>query len=177
MANQAKKMGARVTLLLGPIGEVVISKGIRVLRFHFFAELFYLLKKELTSKRYDAVIHSAAVSDYQPRIAFKHKLRSGIRSLGLEFSPTFRIVDKIKKMSPATFLVAFKLEFGLSKEGLIIEAKKLMKRSRSNLIVANTFHNNQYRAYILDKEKIKAGPFFSKQNLAKRLIRTIGENL
>ena len=52
IAKCAKKLGANVTLLLGP-GRVGISKGfngIRVIRFHYFQDLFKLCKKEISSK-------------------------------------------------------------------------------------------------------------------------------
>jgi len=176
LAEEARKLSAEVTLLLGPVGELKTEKGIRILRFNYFSELYSLIRKELSGKKYDAVIHSAAVSDYQPKISFKHKIKSGAKVLGLELSPTLRIVDKIKKISPATFLVAFKLEFGLTKNKLIAEARQLLKRSRADLVVANTFDKNRYRAYIFNGEVIK-GPLLNKRNLAKKLIHDLGESL
>ena len=177
LANQARKLGARVTLLVGPVGAISVAKGIRVLRFIFFDELFSIVKRELLNKKYDIVIHSAAVSDYQPKSAFKHKLKSGISNWGLELSPTLRIVDRIKEFSPHTLLVAFKLEFGLSKNQLIGEAQRLLKRANADLAVANTFEQNRYSASVIDRKGTVLARAYSKPKLAQRLLQTIKDKL
>jgi phosphopantothenoylcysteine synthetase/decarboxylase len=177
LAEQAKRLGAKVTLLAGPVGAIKVSKGIRILRFNFFDELFSLLRKELKSQSYDCVVHSAAVSDYRPKITFKHKLKSGKRNLGLELSPTLRIVDKIKKLSPAVFLVAFKLELGLSGDRLVKEAGKLLKRAGADLVIANTFAQNRYSAAIIDKAGKVAARASSKPGLVRKLVQTIEDKL
>lgn len=177
LANYAKKMGAGVTLLLGPVGDIAVTKGVKVIRFNLFAELFSQLKKELTKDKYDIVIHSAAVSDYRPKITFVHKLKSGKRNLGLELSPTLRIVDRIKKIKPKVFLVAFKLEFGLNKTKLIKEALQLLRRARADLVVANTFSEKQYSALLIDKDGSILARANSKLALSLKLLKTIKDCL
>lgn len=177
LANYAKKMGAGVTLLLGPVGDMAVASGIKVVRFNLFSELFSQLKKELTKNKYDIVIHSAAVSDYRPKITFGHKLKSGKRNLGLELSPTLRIVDRIKKIKPKVFLVAFKLEFGLTRAELIKEALQLLRRTRANLVVANTFSKKQYSALLIDKDGLILAKANSKLALSLKLLKTIKDLL
>lgn len=173
LANESLKSGAKVTLAVGPIGAITVSKGIRILHFKYFAELFRVIRQELLSKKYDIVIHSAAVSDYQPKNAFRHKLKSGISNLGLELSPTLRIVDRIKKFSPRILLVAFKLEFGLNKNKLIREAQRLSRRANADLVVANTFGQDSYSAWVIDRNGMVIGKAGSKLRLAQRLLQII----
>ena len=64
LTTQFKKEGARITLLEGPVEKPFLSKGVRVVRFKFYDELLALLKQEL-DKKYDIILHAAAVADYQ----------------------------------------------------------------------------------------------------------------
>ncbi|MCX5706087.1 MAG: bifunctional phosphopantothenoylcysteine decarboxylase/phosphopantothenate--cysteine ligase CoaBC, partial [Candidatus Omnitrophica bacterium] len=76
LANKLKDSGAKVTLLLGLVNNCVLKKNIRVLNVRFFDELKRLIENELKVREYDLVIHSAAVSDYQPLNIYKQKIRS-----------------------------------------------------------------------------------------------------
>ncbi|HQO38768.1 MAG TPA: phosphopantothenoylcysteine decarboxylase, partial [Candidatus Omnitrophota bacterium] len=62
LAYACAQAGARVTLLLGPGESPAPDRRICVRRFRFFEELDRSLRSELR-KKYDAVVHSAAVSD------------------------------------------------------------------------------------------------------------------
>lgn len=177
LAKRAKAAGAEVTLLLGPIGEVAPIKGVRILRFNYFDDLASLMDKELSGGGYRVVIHSAAVSDYRPKSVFKGKLGSGKKNLAIPVSPTPRIIDRIKRISPRALLVGFKLEFGLSKSKLIAEALRLSGRANADLVVANSFAKNRYSALIVDKYGEVLSRFSSKVKLAQGIIRIIKERL
>jgi phosphopantothenoylcysteine synthetase/decarboxylase len=190
LSKEAKNHGARVSLLLGPVDDCCLDKSIRILHFKFFDELRKKLIEELSTKRYDAVIHSAAVSDYRPKKIFKNKINSDLRKFNLKLVPTPKLVDLIKKIDGSVLAVAFKFEphikvnpaprskrrdftrCGVNR--LISRAKTLLRRCEMDLVVANSIVNGRYRAYILSKDKI-TGPIPSKNNLAKELIKNIGE--
>jgi phosphopantothenoylcysteine decarboxylase/phosphopantothenate--cysteine ligase len=176
LAKELQKLGAKVTLLLGPVEAYGLDKNIKLIRFKFFDELKGLIKKELKSKKYDIFIHSAAVSDYRSSKIYPEKLKSGIKNLKLSLLPTEKLIDSIKKIAPYIFLVGFKLETDLSSKALINKTKNLIKRAKLDLAVANTIYNNQYKAFILDDKKAK-GPFLNKKEMAKQLIKLIGEKL
>jgi len=169
LAEELEKQGARVTLLLGPANVSGLSKKIKLLRFTFFAELKNTVIKELRNHKYDCLIHSAAVSDYQPDKTLKTKVSSDKISWRINLVPTLKIIDLIRKTDPKLFLVGFKFEPNAKKTELLKAADNFMRRSGSNLAVANTLlKNNKYLAYITDGTKIK-GPFKTKKKLSRGL--------
>ncbi len=176
LAEKLLKLGAKVTLLLGPVESCCLDKKINLIRFTFFAELRRIIAKELISKKYDIVIHSAAVADYKPKESFKQKLKSGIRQWNLRLVPTPKVIDSIKKMDQDLFLVGFKLEPKATRKILIDRTVSLIKRARLDLAVANSIHKNRYRAYIVNKKQIY-GPMSNKKDMATGLIRLIAEQL
>src|SRR3989338_3008566 len=113
----------------------------KIIKFHFFDELAQLLTTEL-KKHYHIVSHAAAVSDYRPLQAFHHKISSDFSQLKLTLVPTEKLIEKIKKMSPASFLVGFKLEPQSKKNMLLAKSRNLFKKSHCDLVVANQVTKN-----------------------------------
>ena len=169
-------LGAKVTLILGPAESCCLDKRINLIRFNFFTELRQILSKELRSGRYTVVVHSAAVSDYQPKKLYGGKVRSDLKTWKLDLLPTPKIIKEIKNINPSIFLVGFKFGPGLSKVKLIREAKKLIAHSKADLVVANSICGSNYNAYIVSEYDIK-GPFSSKSAMAKELAIQTGEAL
>lgn len=179
MAKKAKNMGANVTVFCGP-GRTRIEKerNLNVLYFKYFDDLYGLMKKEIASGKYDAVIHSAAVPDYVPEKVFDGKIKSGNGSLTIKLKPTFKIIDYVKKWDPSTYLVKFKLEVGLKENKLINVAKKSMTDSKADLIVANDLKEmkkNKHEAFIIDPDIIKK--VSTKESLASELFKIVSKNL
>lgn len=172
MAEDLAKKGARVTLILGPVENCCIDKRIKVIRFSFFKELNRLLKNELKKKRYDIVLHSAAVSDYRPAQERKNKLNSHNKKLTLILKQTPKMIDYLRKQSPGSFLIGFKFEPQASKRSLLKQARLLMRRAHLDLVVANSRVKNKYAAYLV-KAKNKYGPFLKKERLSRGLIGLI----
>ena len=180
IAKTAWQMGAKVTLLMGP-GRVDLQQpveGFRVIKFKYFEEILKLIKREVASKKYNVIIHSAAIADYAPVFLEKGKIKSGEENLVIKLKPTVKIIDLIKKIDPAIFLVKFKLEVGLTKKQLIDVAYKSMIFSKADLIVANDFKNisTEHVAFIIDNNKniIKCK---GKEIIAQKLLRKIAELL
>jgi len=155
IARALRRLGANVKLLLGPFELSSLDKT---------------LTNELKAKRYDIVIHSAAVSDYKAGNAFRGKIRSGIKDLKLTLVPTKKIINTIKIMSPDTRLVGFKFEPNASRAKLIRVARMLMRRSSCDLVVANTLGSRGYSAFIVDGNKV-FGPYSKKTELVSNLTR------
>lgn len=176
MAEELSKRGAKITLILGPVGNAGICPknhtDIKLIRFRFFDELKNILREEIKSGRYDVLIHTAAVSDYKPSSVYSKKIKSGIRGLKLILEPTSKIIDSIKKIAPGIFLVGFKFEPGAAKKELIRQAKRLILRSQSDLAVGNDISGHSYRAYIVSKQGVSAC-LRDKKQLAAELIQTI----
>ncbi len=154
LAKEAKRLGAKVTLLQGPIA---------------FAELRDKIKRELRFKKYDVIIHSAAVSDFRLLRKIKGKLDSG-RAYNLSLAPLPKISRDIKRLSRQAKLVIFKLEPGLSDKNLIRKAMLLQFKAEAQIVVANRL--NPYRAFIIN-QNAKAIPVRTKQELVKKLLKII----
>ena len=176
LAQRLERLGVKVTLLLGPVELCCFNNKIRLIRFRFFDELKNLIKRELTSKQYDIVIHSAAVSDYKPKSFYRRKVQSGIKQWSIDLVPTPKIIDMVKKIDPSLFLIGFKFEPKPNKAYLLNQAKVLLKHSGADLVVANTIYNTHYSAYIISPEKV-SGVFRSKNKLATALIKETKEAL
>lgn len=176
LAKEAKKQGAAVTLVLGPVSDCILGDSFKkLIRFKFFNELKDILRRELASKKYDIVIHCAAVADYQPRRIYKRKISSGRKRFTLALIPAPKLVDRIKKIDRSLFAAAFKFETEPEKGVLINKAKLLLKRANLDMVVANTISQGRYTAYIIDKKGRISGPILSKEGLAKKLLGQIGE--
>lgn len=178
LAELFNRYKAKVTLLLGAAcgKDYPINKNIKVIRFKFFDELNEIIEKNLSQKKFDIVIHSAAVSDYRPKKIYNTKIKSGLKKLTITFIPTVKIIKHIKRIAPFVLLVGFKFEVSVSKDKLIQSGKELIKQNNLDLAVANTSDNQGYKAYILNKIDYK-GPFTNKTKLINTLIREIGEHL
>ena len=176
LAQHFSRLGAKVTLLLGPVGPCSLNKRIKLLRFCFFDELKNSLERELSFFRYDAVIHAAAVSDYRIPGLYRRKIKSGIRGLRIKLVPTPKIINCIKRISPFSLAVGFKFEPQESKAVLLKEAKTLMRSSGTDIVVANTIKDKRYRAYLVSASGV-CGPFATKEGMGRALLRLIGKRL
>lgn len=173
LAEALQSCGAKVTLLLGPQEACCLNKKIRIISFKFFDELKKLIQQQLRLNKYDIVIHSAAVSDYRPSKIYAAKVGSSRKCWVIKLVPTPKLIDLIRKSGGSkVFAVGFKFETAAKKEFLINSARKLLKRSDLDLVVANTVRGSFYRAYIVGRRKI-VGPFFNKISLTKNLIELL----
>jgi phosphopantothenoylcysteine decarboxylase/phosphopantothenate--cysteine ligase len=176
LAKKLQGLGARVTLALGPIDVPRLNKAIRIIRFRFFEDLKKLVIRQLKTRKYDALIHSAAVSDYRPKASYKGKIPSGARKLSLALRPTEKIINLLKRADPSLFLVGFKFEPRLGKDALLKEARSLTRSAHLDLAVANTLNKNKYRAYILNHAGAY-GPLDHKKKMAQVLVSLIAKML
>jgi phosphopantothenoylcysteine decarboxylase/phosphopantothenate--cysteine ligase len=168
LAEEFLRRNARVTLFLGPVRGDYLNHSLRILRFKFFDELRIKIKEELCKKRYDIIIHNAAVSDFRPG-RFRKKIDSK-KECNLGLKPLPKIIHDIRGLSPCSKLVIFKFEPGVSDRILIKRARQVRQEAGAEFIVANRL--NPYRAFIIDKEgdQIKVR---NKKDLARKLIKQL----
>ncbi len=176
LAKVFRKLGAKVTLLLGPGTFFNAERKIKVLRFKYFNELEIILKKELRGIKYSAVIHTAAVADYRPDKIIRGKVSSGLGSWKITLKPTKKLVNSLKKYRQDIFAVGFKFETEATKHKLIKRGEKLLKQANLDLVVANTNQKRGYQAYIISRSK-EYGPFLNKQDMATYLAKLLSEGL
>jgi phosphopantothenoylcysteine synthetase/decarboxylase len=162
IADTAYRMGHDVKLLTSDQTAEVIHAANWRSHFHIeyyktFNELEALMAKEITSDRYDAVVHSAAVSDYKVEGVFDAqfkdvsagKVKSSSNNLWLKLVPTPKLVDKIcNEWDFHRILVKFKLEVGITDNELLRIAEASRKHSMATMMCANTLENMNEYAYL-----------------------------
>lgn len=167
LAEQFKKHGDDVTLVINPhcLGEI---SGFRIINFNYFNDFKEKITQDLKKNKYDAIIHSAAVSDYNLKKPFIGKVASGKSGLTIKLTPAEKIIKIMKRLAKKSFLVQFKLE--IKQKGLIDKAYKSLKENKSDIVVANALEDLQrsYQAFIIDKDK-KVVTIYSKKLLFNRL--------
>jgi phosphopantothenoylcysteine decarboxylase/phosphopantothenate--cysteine ligase len=172
LAEDLVKLGAKVTLILGPVTQCCLNKKIRILPFKYFDELDSLVRKEVSTKSYDLLIHSAAVSDYRPKVTSTGKVSSKLTEWKLKLVPTKKIINQIKSLDPGILLVGFKF-IPCAKDGVLIKnARALLENAGAELAIANAISGPDYKAFILDKTNI-IGPLHSRKEMIAKLIKLI----
>lgn len=114
------------------------------------------IERELKEGYYDVAIHAMAVLDYVPDISsmLSGKTKSDKSEWTIKLVPTPKIIDMIKKISPDTLLVGFKLEVDQTPENLEASAQKLMERCGAEMVVTNdlsVIKQGQYRATLIER--------------------------
>ncbi len=185
IANEALRRGADVTLIYGH-GIVSPPQGARVISVETTEEMYNGVISELKAKDYDVLISTSAATDFAPEKKYDYKLPSReINELIIKFKPLPKIIDKVKELSPKTFLVAFKADYKLSDEKLIDKAYELLKASNADLVVANDvsrknvgFGVDTNEVFIVDKTRnVTHVPLSSKQAIAIKLLDIILESI
>jgi phosphopantothenate---cysteine ligase (CTP) len=174
----------------------------RPYRFTTFADLRRLMGDEIARGGYDAVIHSAAVSDYlsggiyapAPGTHFSEatnrwtgsapalmdraaaKVKSDEPELWLRLVRAPKLVDMVRhEWGFAGVLVKFKLEVGISEDKLLEIAEDSRRHSDADLMVANTLEGSHEWAYV--------GPIgggyqrVSRRELPQRVLETAARRI
>ncbi|MFA5039364.1 MAG: phosphopantothenoylcysteine decarboxylase [Candidatus Omnitrophota bacterium] len=173
LAREAVSCGMRTDLFLGPATHADSPQGARVARFKYFDELLKLISRTLTRRRYDLILHCAAVSDYLME-PVEGKISSKNEQLILRLRPAPKLVDLMRRLNPGAFLVMFKLEGRVSDAVLLKRALEAKKRASADLVVANRFQDGRYRGFILGSSDVLARSE-SKAGLVRSLFKILKE--
>jgi len=177
MAREAWRRGANVTLVCG-FGTAK-PEGLRVMEAETTQQMQEAVLVELRSTNYHVFVAAAAAADYSPEKKYSYKIPTDrTPELTLKLKPTKKIVQEAKKLSPKTFVVAFRAEHGVSDEKLIKSAYDHLKLLEADLIVANDvgrqgcgFRVDTNEVFIIDKsgEAVHV-PQTSKQVVAAKVF-------
>ncbi len=185
IAEEALRLGANVTLVYGHgIYSPKSSPNLKIVRVNTSKEMHNVIVSELSFKRYDVAILSAAVADFTPERKSVKKISTSKEKILLTLSPTRKIINKIKHISKQTFLVGFKAEYNVSDSKIIETAYKKLKECKGDLIVANDvgrkdseIGSDNNEVFVIDKHKnILHLPPQNKLSIARNLLNAI-ENL
>ena len=181
IADECLRQGATATFFHG-VGSLLprAGAGLEILEIETVDDLVLALKKELPRGEYDVFFHAMAVLDYVPERESKSKIPSGKDALTVRLVKTAKVINFIKELSPETILVSFKLEVGVTKDELAEKARKMMRFSKSDFVLANdlrTVVKGPHTAHLLDADGKFRGPFRGKENIASALVEAVTESL
>jgi len=177
LASELVSAGAKVTLVYGP-GTAEPPKGAKIIRVKTVSEMFSAVKKELR-KKFDVVILAAAVSDFIPKNS-NSKIKSN-RSTAIKLTRAPKIIDHIKKIHKG-ILIGFKAEANVSKKELVSRARKKLKESDADLMVANDigsgYNNSDYNeVFLVDLKNVVKTGRKTKAKIVKIIRKNIEKNL
>jgi phosphopantothenoylcysteine decarboxylase/phosphopantothenate--cysteine ligase len=178
IAEEALDRGAGVTLVYG-FGTATPPARANVISVETTDQMHEAVMSELRSKKYDVLIATAAAADWKVKKPFTRKVSTHeLNSLNVELKPTRKIIDYVKKASPATLLVAFRAEYRLPRRDLIASARKRLLEANADLIVVNDvgkegagFGTETNEVLIIDKErKVIHVPMALKRDVARQIL-------
>ncbi|MDI6904316.1 MAG: bifunctional phosphopantothenoylcysteine decarboxylase/phosphopantothenate--cysteine ligase CoaBC [Candidatus Bathyarchaeia archaeon] len=185
IAEEALNRGAEVTLVYG-LGTAAPPRKARVISVETTEQMHEAVVSELKSKKYNVVIAAAAAADWTIEKPYSYKVSTHkLHSISLKLKPTRKIIDYVKKVSPKTFLVAFRAEYKLSKKELIESAYKRLLEADADLIVVNDvgkkgvgFGTETNEVFIVDrKKKVVHVPLAPKREVARKILDVVNEKI
>jgi phosphopantothenoylcysteine decarboxylase / phosphopantothenate---cysteine ligase len=131
MANAAKELGARVTLIHGPV-SAPLPDGVTAVAVTSAADLFGAVKKQ---KDADVFIMAAAVSDFAPAGRHDQKVKKEVAEPTIPLKPTPDTLQWLgENRKPGQILIGFAMET----ENLIENATSKLRRKNCDWIIANS---------------------------------------
>jgi phosphopantothenoylcysteine decarboxylase/phosphopantothenate--cysteine ligase len=184
IAFEAQRRGAAVTIVHGPMSLPLPREAIRI-PARTTHDMHEATVKELKSSRYDVAIATAAAADYTPIAELKKIETHTSPRLTLELQATPKIIDDIKKVSPTTFLVAFRAQTGMSAEELVNDGYERLAKAGADLIAVNDVgrqdigFGSDYNELILidSNRKVAVLKRAAKYVIAKQLLDEVSTKL
>lgn len=172
IADEFAKMGADVTLVLGPSHQQPSEKLITVIKIESAEEMFN--ECQSLFENVDIAVMSAAVADYKPKTRANIKIKKNDAEFSLELVKTTDILETLGKQKNHQLLVGFALETN----NVIEYAKEKIKKKNLDFIVANSaaeigagFGVDTNKITIIDKHnKLYNFELKSKQEVAKDIV-------
>ncbi|MCK4428857.1 MAG: bifunctional phosphopantothenoylcysteine decarboxylase/phosphopantothenate--cysteine ligase CoaBC, partial [Candidatus Aenigmarchaeota archaeon] len=174
IADEAFRRGANVKLIYGS-GIQKVPEYLNTVRVIYFEEMHEQVMKEVTSKKYDVGIFSAAISDYVPEKSVDGKIRSGSSITEIKLKPTSKIIKEVREKCPDMQMVTFKLENKISIEKLLEIGKKRLEEGYEIVVVnrLEDIDDNMHKSFIMNRDEVAETE--TKEETAKRLLDIIGK--
>lgn len=135
LADHLVESGFEVTFLHSE-NSLKPKNPTQTVAFTTFNDLQSKLETELKKSSYDWVIHTAAVSDYSVQPT-EGKISSDAEEITLKLKRNPKLIDQIKKISPKTKLVGFKLTSTSNTKTIEEKVEKLFSKAHCDFVVQN----------------------------------------
>ncbi len=179
IAQAARREGARVTLVSGPVG-LADPEGVRVVRVESAHEMLAAVEAALPA---DVFVGAAAVADWRVEEAGAHKLKKtgqGAPALTLVENPDILATVARAGAARPKLVVGFAAET----DNVVDYARAKLERKNCDLIVANAvgargevFGADDNEVHVVTRDHVASWPRMSKRAVADGLARLIGEEL
>ena len=176
LAEELKRHGAEVTLVLGPVQTEVQANGLKLVRVTSAEEMHNACLQ--ASEGMDIIVMAAAVADYTPAARADQKIKKSDGVLQLELTKTKDILKSLgERKNEGQVLVGFALETNNEDEF----AREKLEKKNADMIILNSL-NDQGAGFGHDTNKItifqrngKETRFGikSKEAVAKDIVETI----
>jgi phosphopantothenoylcysteine decarboxylase/phosphopantothenate--cysteine ligase len=130
LAEEAKKQGANVILVSGPV-QLPVPPGVEIVKVESAEEMYHAVLSFYECA--DVVIKTAAVADYRPKITYDHKVKKQAGDSSLELERTKDILFELGQRKKHQVLVGFAAETDHLEE----YARKKLDTKNADMIVAN----------------------------------------
>lgn len=178
IAEEAKKAGANVVLISGPV-SINAPAGIELVKVESAAEMHQAVLAYYD--RADVVVKTAAVADYRPKTAYEHKVKKQAGDSVLELERTTDILSELGKKKATQILVGFAAET----ENVEEYARRKLESKNADMIVANNVQQEgagfgtETNIVTLFKRNGSPEnlPLMTKQKVARKIIEEISSLL
>ncbi|TMV51882.1 bifunctional phosphopantothenoylcysteine decarboxylase/phosphopantothenate--cysteine ligase CoaBC [Paenibacillus mesophilus] len=178
IAEAAKRMGARVTLVTGK-ASIDVPPGVEVVRVESTLDMMDAVMARF--EHTDVVIKAAAVADYRPAHRSDTKIKKKGETMTLELVKNPDIAETLGERKTNQFIVSFAAETNNAEE----YALDKLKRKKSDMLVLNDvtmpgagFGTDTNIVKIFDRSGMIASlPQMSKREVAERLLALVAERL
>lgn len=116
------------------------------------------------------------IKNGRSRLDNHSKLSSSMDHVVIKLKQAPKIIGFIKKWSPHTKLVGFKLLENVSKNELFDAARKLMQKNKCDYVVANDLieiTEDIHKAYLLDSKSSSVQELHTKSEIASAIVKLI----
>ena len=188
IAIEALRRGAFVTFVYGT-GSIIPDIGLlgkdcasrlTLLEVETFDDLLTTIQEKLKGELFDAIIHAMAVLDYIPEKQSVGKIASSKDTLTITLLKAPKVIKLMRSLWPHAFLISFKLEVGLSRDGLVERACASMAEIDADYVVANNQNEitgNKHRAYLINSQKEIESICETREDIARNLMDVISKQL
>lgn len=194
IANYFYDLGVPVTLVINNQKNLPIPTELQTIAFTSFSELNATLKKQLSSTRYDYIIHAAAVSDFSlskiEGLGAKRKTNSQTankissnKTIKLVLKPNFKIISKLALYSKNKNIgiIGFKLTSKANDTEANVAVKKVFANRNVNYVVHNDLahidrQKGIHRFSLFHKKSAQTQCIESREHLLTTLAQLILEN-
>jgi len=130
LAEEAKKQGADVVLISGPV-QISAPSGVELVKVESANEMYNSVLEFFESA--DVVIKTAAVADYRPKVTYDQKVKKQAGDATIELERTKDILFELGQRKKNQILIGFAAET----ENLQEYAGKKLTKKNADMIVAN----------------------------------------